>query len=178
VKRSALIIVLAIVALAVLGGVWLERGQDLQLDVPSPDPELSNSASSERECRDYISARAAHPPNLDPIEGILGDGPSDGAIDRAYGAATRWSGVIAETYECAAEFGPLTGGDKVLAEHAAALYLVRLELGPDPGLDAVIKSAMVGIQDLYSDSCFAASAETWVQEDRLDIDQMSACGVG
>lgn len=119
--------------------------------------------SSERECRDVISAHAARSPDLDPVDGVTGDSPSERAIDRAYDAAIRWPGVIAETYECAAEFGPQAGGDKVLAEHAAALYLVALAL-EDPSIDAVINSAMVGIQKFYPKSCFAASAETWVQE--------------
>jgi hypothetical protein len=86
VKRFPAVIALVLVALAGLGACSAPE-PELVSDIPSPDPDLFPSApdsllltsalSSARECRDAILAHTTNPPNLDSIEGVLGDDPSE-----------------------------------------------------------------------------------------------------
>jgi hypothetical protein len=54
------------------------------------------------------------------------------------------------------------------------LYLVDLALD-DAGIRAVIRSAMVGIDRFYPESCFKAAADLWLEAEAMDLDQMGQC---
>jgi hypothetical protein len=136
-------------------------------------PLPTAAPSTESECREVVAGHASTQPDLDPVRAVTGEA-TDEAVDRAYDASITWTAVIADTYECAAKFGPQPGGDTVLARHAAALWLARLALD-DSGIDAAINTAIVGLHDFYPDSCYAGVADTWEGEGRLDLDLLAAC---
>jgi hypothetical protein len=149
------------------------EASDGNAETATPAVSLPTVApSTKEECASKIEEYATQDPDLDSIRDLV---PSDQeTVDRALDASIGWTVVIADTYECSADYGPQPDGDVVLAEHAAALYLVDVALD-DPGIRAVIRSAMVGIDRFYPDSCFETAAELWLAEEAMELEQMGLC---
>lgn len=106
---------MTLVGLALGAASCTDRGAE----TATPSVALPTVApSTEEECRSRIAECAAEDPDLGAIEDLV---PAEQeTVDRALDASIGCTGVVAETYQCSADFGPQADGDVVLAEHAAA----------------------------------------------------------
>lgn len=79
------------------------------------------------------------------------------------------SGAIQRTIQCVERFGPLPGGDVLLAQDSSMMHTLSLISG-DEEANSIALVGMSYLTERYPESCYVAAADTFVESAGATLD--------
>jgi hypothetical protein len=153
--------------------ITVERTPETQpsptpVTTPTPEPQPTETAEgqlSEEECERFIALKAGRFPDPSRVRG---------SIKEVARTGFEWTLVLAKTYECVSDYGPITRGDEVFAVYGANLELIYARFGSRQDKRSV-DNAMAAIVRFYPTSCYRQFAQKWLREADLDTSLVEPC---